>query len=315
MQFMALDLNLLRVFVVLMDEGNATRAGERLNLSPSAVSHALSRLRDRLGDPLFIRGSASLRPTPRALEMAPLVRRAMEDLERAVSFTPFDPATSEREFVVVASAYGCSVLLPKVAAALREASPGSKLRIRAPGPGLAEALDQGMVDVVVCAYEEVPPRFTYDALFEETAVWVVRGKHPAAKQGLSIGKLSMLSRIAVSALDPWNGEDSTLDGSGLKRPVGWSEVYMQGLETMPAPSLWAPDVHTAREIVLETDMTALLPRRLVASALRAGQLVEAKTAYIPPAVRIGAITAKAGANTPAQWLKQLMVSSSEAERD
>jgi DNA-binding transcriptional LysR family regulator len=308
MQFSNLDLNLLRVFLALMDEGNATRAGARLGLSPSAISHALSRLRERLGDPLFIRGSTSLRPTPRAQEMAPAVRRAMEELERAVSVPSFDPSTTEREFVLVASAYVCAVFLPLAIAALDKVAPRANLRIRPPEPGLAEALDQGRIDIVICSYEQVPARFAHEVLFEETAVWVVRADHPAAKGGLKVEGLSKLPRIAVSALDPWNGADPSLDSPGLKRPIGWSEDYMQGLATMPAPRLWVPDVHTALAMVSVTDMTALLPRRLVLAGLQRDELAEAQLEHAPPPARIAAVSLKTGGDTPVRWLTQVLQS-------
>ena len=73
--FNTLDLNLLRVFQALLEEQSATRAGERLGLTQSAVSHALGRLRASLGDELFERGAAGLQATPRALEMAPATPR------------------------------------------------------------------------------------------------------------------------------------------------------------------------------------------------------------------------------------------------
>ncbi|QRK12521.1 LysR family transcriptional regulator [Archangium violaceum] len=309
MHFSNLDLNLLRVFLTLIDEGNATRAGHRLNLSPSAVSHALGRLRAALGDPLFIRGSTSLRPTPRALEMAPEIRRAMEQLQAAVSAPIFDPSSTEREFVTVVSAYGCSVLLPRIVRAFHQAAPRATLRVRAPEAGLAEALDEGRVDVVICSFERSPPRFAYTHLFEETAVWVVRGDHPATARGLSPGKLSRLPRVAVSALDPWSGKDDNLDGLGLTRPAGWSEDYMHGLAGMPAPPLMVPDVHSALAVVLETDMAALLPKRLALPAVQSGQLAMVEAAVVPAPARIGAIRLKAvGKNSPVAWFIELITS-------
>ena len=96
--FRTADLNLFRVFVTLLEEKNATRAGERLGLSQSAVSHALRRLREMVGDELFIRGQTGLRPTPRALEIADTARTALKLLETAVTAQRFDPAVrAERD--------------------------------------------------------------------------------------------------------------------------------------------------------------------------------------------------------------------------
>lgn len=308
-QFTNLDLNLLRVFLALMVEGNATRAGERLGLSPSAVSHALSRLRDRLGDPLFVRGSHSLQPTPRAEAMAPGIRRAMADLERAITLPAFDPTTAVREFSVVANSYTCSVLLPRFAAAFEAAAPNCRLRVRAPEPGLAELLHRGLIDVVICTYDTMPARFTNVPLFEETAAWVIRADHPAAKRGLTVGALAKLPRIDVSSLDPWNTADASLDSPGSRRVPGWDRAYMKGLEPIKPPQLCVPDIHSALAMVMATDMTALLPRRLILAGLEAGTLVEAKLKVRPPPVRVGAISLKAGKDSPVSWLINLMAAS------
>jgi DNA-binding transcriptional LysR family regulator len=79
-----LDLNLLRVFDVLLEERSVTRAGARLGLTPSAVSHALSRLRYHLGDELFRRDAQGMKPTRRALEIGPSLHAALGQLQSAL---------------------------------------------------------------------------------------------------------------------------------------------------------------------------------------------------------------------------------------
>ena len=108
---MSLDLNLMRVFDVLLEERSVTRAGARLGLSQSAVSHALNRLRYMLNDELFVRGPAGMQPTPRAVEMGPQVHAALNQLQAALAPSDFDPATSERRFAVVTGAYASAILV------------------------------------------------------------------------------------------------------------------------------------------------------------------------------------------------------------
>src|ERR1700748_686087 len=100
--FNALDLNLLRLFDALAEERSVTRAGARLGLTQSAVSHALSRLRHALQDELFIRGPDGMRPTARAEEIAPKVRQGLEQLLAAVAPADFTPAETRRRFSVAA---------------------------------------------------------------------------------------------------------------------------------------------------------------------------------------------------------------------
>src|SRR5690242_3185465 len=99
---MNLDLNLLRVFDVLLEERSVTRTGARLGLTQSAVSHALNRLRYVLEDDLFVRGSAGMSPTPRAVEMGPQVHAALNQLQSALAPSDFHALTTERRFAVVA---------------------------------------------------------------------------------------------------------------------------------------------------------------------------------------------------------------------
>src|ERR1700749_4262772 len=123
------DLNLLRVFDVLLEERSVTRTGARLGLTQSAVSHALNRLRYMLNDDLFTRGSAGMQPTPRAIEMGPQVHAALNQLAAALAPADFDPATSERRFSVVTGAYASAVLAPALASRLAEAAPQADLMI------------------------------------------------------------------------------------------------------------------------------------------------------------------------------------------
>ena len=129
MHFNQLDLNLLRVFDALLDERSVTRAGDRLRLSQSAVSHALGRLRLTLDDELFVRRSTGMEPTPRALEIGPALHTALLQMQTALAPAGFDPATTERRFTISAGPYGCAVLMPLVVHTLQEQAPGSTLHI------------------------------------------------------------------------------------------------------------------------------------------------------------------------------------------
>src|SRR5690349_24552218 len=95
-----LDLNLLRVFEALMEEGSATRAGARLGLTQSAISHALNRLRYVLKDELFVRSPDGMQPTDRAAEIAPRLRQGLMQLQLALAPIEFAPERSDRRFTV-----------------------------------------------------------------------------------------------------------------------------------------------------------------------------------------------------------------------
>src|ERR1700761_6423712 len=111
--FQSLDLNLLRLFDALAEERSVTRAGARLGMSQSAVSHALNRLRHVLQDELFVRSPEGMRPTARAEEIAPRLRRGLDELQLALAPTHFTPAETQRRFTVATSAYMGAVLMPE----------------------------------------------------------------------------------------------------------------------------------------------------------------------------------------------------------
>ena len=102
-RFSQLDLNLLRVFDAVQRTGSVRRAAQDLALSPSALSHALARLRATLDDPLFVRKGGRLNPTPFATNIAPEIGDALHRLERALSLREFEPAAIRRRFTIVAS--------------------------------------------------------------------------------------------------------------------------------------------------------------------------------------------------------------------
>src|SRR5947209_6259307 len=127
--FEQLDLNLLRIFEALMDERSATRAGARLGLTQSAISHALNRLRYVLQDELFVRSPDGMQPTERATEIAPRLRQGLLQLQLALAPSEFIPARTERRFTVTCTEYAGAVLLPPLIARLRAEAPRASLNV------------------------------------------------------------------------------------------------------------------------------------------------------------------------------------------
>src|SRR5438067_7239120 len=125
LHFPSLDLNLLRVFDALIEERSATRAGERLGLSQSAISHALNRLRYVLDDELFVRVAEGMRPTPRACEIAPRLREGLLQLQLALAPAEFDPLSTTRRFTIACTEYVGTVLMPRAVAKLRALAPNA----------------------------------------------------------------------------------------------------------------------------------------------------------------------------------------------
>jgi DNA-binding transcriptional LysR family regulator len=203
-----------------------------------------------MGDPLFVRGPSGLLPTPRALELAPAIRQALELLEGVIAAPRFDPAVDARAFTVATSAYISSVLLPSVAQRILAEAPNVTLRISALAPNLAEELDRGRIDLVLGCFEVIPPRFQHTPLFEESGVWVVGAGHPALKDELTAEALARIKHLIVSSADTTNG-DGDSKGLGLKRITSWSDEYALGAANLrPSPGpISVPDAYTAMMMV------------------------------------------------------------------
>jgi DNA-binding transcriptional LysR family regulator len=194
---MDIDLNLLKVFEIVYDERNVTRAAARLFLSQSAVSHALARLRDVLGDPLFIRIPSGLRPTERAHQLAPRLRVALAEIHSVVATPIFDPATTRQRFVIAAGSYFCALIVPSLIALACKSAPGITLQIVNVGTELAHALDQQRIDLALSAFDKIPARFRSEVLFRDEKAWAIGTRHPLARRPFDHATFLAWPRVAI----------------------------------------------------------------------------------------------------------------------
>src|SRR5215470_8079302 len=164
--FSTLDLNLLRVFDAVMEERSVLRASQKVFLSQSAVSHSLARLRELLGDELFIRTTTGMQPTARALAMAPLIREAWSSLEAAIGLPKFEPRKSSRRFTIAVSDFVTVVMMPRLLDLMREEAPLVDLIFRPDNRiDLVEQIDLGQIDAAIGTFADKPARFRSTPLF------------------------------------------------------------------------------------------------------------------------------------------------------
>lgn len=311
--FGTLDLNLLRVFDALIEERSVTRAGERLGLSQSAISHALNRLRYVLNDELFVRVSDGMRPTPRASEIAPRLREGLLQLQLALAPAEFDPARTERRFTIACTEYVGTVLMPALIARVRTLAPHAELRIRPSNMGVAEPLVAGRVDLAIGSFRRVPEPFLYEPLYRENRVWVLSCDHPAAHGELTLERLASLSHLIISA----TGEDEhAVNGyvmdHGLERLVTRSEIGLlqgalaaHGLRRVIG--LTTPHFMAALAVVSQSDMAAPLPRRLAAAFAEQYRLKLIDPPYPSPPFDIMALWHRDHGTEPAiTWLRAVL---------
>lgn len=181
------DLNLLVILDALLSEQHVTRAAERLHLSQPAVSHALGRLRDLLGDPLLVRQGGGLVATARALELAAPLADALVQVQSLLAPNRFDPASARRTFRLAMSDYGAALLLPGLVRALREQAPGIDLAItHASREGMQEGVLSGEIDLAAGVFPDLPAELRSTPLFEEHYACLVDRDSLPADGGLDL---------------------------------------------------------------------------------------------------------------------------------
>ena len=146
-----IDLNLLRVFDLLMIEGSVSRVAMKLNLSQSTVSHALARLRRQFHDPLFVSVRSGMQPTEQARVMAPVIRQAMLLLDQGLNRIPgYNPADSYQKFRLAAADCIELILFPLLMERLEERAPGVTIELESLKAGdYIRELENGEVDLVI----------------------------------------------------------------------------------------------------------------------------------------------------------------------
>jgi DNA-binding transcriptional LysR family regulator len=216
------DLNLLHTLDVLLSEGSVTRAARRLQLSPSAMSRQLTRLREVTGDPLLVRAGRGLVPTPRATAM----RGAVHDLveEAQVLLRPADRlelATLDRSFTFRMSDGFAETFGPPLIERAQQEAPRVRLRFVRKLDKDSEGLRDGSVDLETGVVAGTAgPEVRTQALFVDRYIGVVRGDHPLAHGSVTASDYAAWNHVIAwrQGLD-LGGVDEMLRAAGLERKV------------------------------------------------------------------------------------------------
>jgi len=248
MNITATNLNLFVAFDALIAHGSVSLAAQHVGVTQSAMSNSLRNLRGVLGDPLFLRTSRGIVPTPRARELAGPIREAMRLLARALGPVAFEPAASTRTFTLLASDYVEFVLLPRLVGELGNRAPGVRLRVLPWGlQQVPEQLARGDADLMLGFYDRVPAHHREQLLFEERYACIVRKGHPVVRKRLTLSAYAALGHIMVSqSAEATSGIDRALAAVGRSR-----EVRLRVSHFLNVPPL-----------VASTDLVAALSRRV-----------------------------------------------------
>lgn len=220
MDIRKIDLNLLPVLDALLRHRSVTLAARQLDMSQSALSSSLGRLRELLGDALFVRTGRGLMPTPRATQLAEPVGFILEQLrDRVLSTQGFDPKSSQRVFTVCHSDVGSYVLWPRIVPAVAQLAPNVRLQLKLlTQQQIPAALETSAVDLAIGAYPDLPSSLFQRRLFERKYVGIVRKDHPIADKRLTLNLFAKTPQLVVRlASGVQELVDRTLEEQGLER--------------------------------------------------------------------------------------------------
>ncbi|MBR1124102.1 LysR family transcriptional regulator [Bradyrhizobium lablabi] len=250
-----LDLNLLRVFFAIWDLRSLTAAGERLGLTQPAISHALRRLRERFGDPLFVRVANRMLPTDAAVRLHEPLDQAFELLNRTLqSGVVFDPRVTERTFRVAMSDIAEVYLLPRLMTELSRISPFIRVQIVPLVPeSVVNSMRSGEIDLAIGAVSVSDKDLMSIDILSDRYVCLVRANHPIAKSRLTRANFAKLrfffartTSTVYQLAEQWLADEAV-------RP----QIAVRGHFT------------TAPEIVRHSDLAAIFPRMLALDLHRA----------------------------------------------
>lgn len=300
--FRTLDLNLLRVFDEVMAERNLTRAAHNLAMTQPAVSNALRRLRDALGDDLVKRAGYGVEPTPTALALWPTVRDALHQLRASLAPGEFDPSTASTVFVLAMADATAAKIVPGLVDILEDEAPGVSLRVlplttRDP----RELLESGAADLVIGHFpgvlaelgamhlKEVTPRFVHQRLYDGEYVVVMRRGHPLSRGPLTLDAYCAARHLLVSF-------------SG--RPFGFVDEALAGLSKQRRVVLTVNQFFTAGRVVANTDLLTVLPRHFVGATGMEDELALCELPLPVPPVHVDSLWHRQAEHQSAhRWLR------------
>jgi LysR family transcriptional regulator, nod-box dependent transcriptional activator len=280
-RFHQLDLNLLVALDALLAEGNITAAARRLNLSQSATSGILSRLRDYFGDDLLVQHGRHMTPSPLALELGARVRDVLQTVHSTIiNRTAFDHATSHRHFRICASDFVRTVLLARVARQLEREAPNITVEISNLEEDPGAKLHRGEIDILIM------PEYLFDNehpkvnLFESEHACIVWAGNAQVRDGLSFERFMQLGHVVIRF--------------GKTLTPGFEEWFIRKYGHTRRIELITDDFNSVPQFICGTSRVATVHRRLASFYARHLELQ-----VLPPPFEIPALT------EGMQWHKHL----------
>lgn len=246
-----LDFNLLKAFDALHDEQSVTKAAHRLNVTQPAMSAMLSRLRESFDDPLFVRVQHGIEPTNRAKELSSQVKTVLSQINKLLEPAKFDPATACMKITLASTDYAFYALAVPFLAKLKTLAPHIQVALLPiQDSNVRNLLEQGRLDIALIS----PDRIHSDDIhihkfYDESYMCVMRTGHPQADKVLDLDSFCKLDFVMMS-----------YDGGGF---CGVTDDALAKIGRSRTVSVSVTNFLLIPEIIRNSDMVAMLPKRLV----------------------------------------------------
>jgi LysR family transcriptional activator of mexEF-oprN operon len=283
------NLNLIPVLRALLKEANVSRASDALGLSQSATSGALARLRTLLGDPLLVQVGRSMRLTPRATELIGPLEQLCGALEELLRNDEFDPAHTEREFVVAAPDFVTLLTGNRLMAELREVAPKVSVSFTDISPDLADRLAAGAVDIgVVDLSWSTWKGVAEEVVYTDRSAAVVSCDHPLAVGGTFTAEaLERYPQVRWRSHAPATAQPSLLPSPSSV------PIYTRNFSALPL-------------LALQSDCVAIVPRRFALWMADILPLAVLELPYPTRPIEVGMLWSTVHESDPAhRWFRRV----------
>ena len=293
-----IDLNLLTIFEAILKERNLTRAGKRVGLSQPATSNALGRLRTIFNDPLFIRTSQGMQPTPLSEELTAPINKIMNSIRETLNTTiSFNSQESTQTYHIIMSDYAELVILPHLVKWLYRNAPGITIDVMSiPRNKIQKSLENGEVDLAIGAMNNTGQYLgtgVYQkSLFQECHVCLFRKGHPLLDQKFTLEDYVSQKHALVSPYREGLGViDSVLGHVGLRRKI----------------HLRIPHFVVVPEIIANTDLVISMGERLAKYYTTVADLAYMPIPFDVPVYHLNQYWHERSKEDPAsRWLREIL---------
>jgi LysR family transcriptional regulator, mexEF-oprN operon transcriptional activator len=263
------DIKMIATLKALLDTGNVSKAAEALGVTQPSVSQMLKRMRSHFGDELFVRSGNMMRPTPRTI--GPVVDRIMRDFSFISQIgAEFDPANSNREFIVCMTDIAEYLVMPALVSALATDAPGCSLRTRRiPRARLGEALEAGEVDLAVGTLAGANRSLRQLRLGEYSVTCMVSAHGRWSNRPLTLADYVSTRHVVVQRVsDAVDAITERLEAKGVHRNVAlWADNHFTAARAVAEADL----ICTVPNVIMGENLVALFPVKIVATPMELGR--------------------------------------------